>query len=69
MNRTTSSHLARSVIADHWTAAERARGRRAADAETHDHAGHLTALSAIASRLDRSLRVMSRRTAEHRALD
>jgi hypothetical protein len=69
MNRTTSSHLARSVASDHWDDADRERMRRTSDAETRHDAGHLVALTAWAARLERALSVMSRRPAGDRAHD
>ena len=69
MNRTTSSHLARSIAADHRTAADRARTRRTSDTGTRHEAGHAVPLTAWAARAERALSVLTRSAAGHRALD
>ena len=70
MNPRTSRDLARSLVADDWAAADRERRlQRASDDESRDDAARMTAPTGWASRLQRAVSLMSRRTAGDRALD
>jgi hypothetical protein len=69
MNRTTSRHVAASLAADRWAAADRARALRDTHDETGNNQGRLTALTAWASRVQRAVSLMARRTAGQTALD